>query len=81
MKNSWAINLSKTRNFNPFSSSSILFLAIPCIIPLITDVIQLTLILKMTTAQAVELGVSHCQQQQFYSGLRSPGGSTESSYL
>ena len=50
-------------------------------IPLITDVIQLTLILKMTTAQAVELSVSHCQQQQFYSGLRSPGGSSESSYL
>ena len=41
--------------------------------------IQLTLTLKMTTAQVVETGnVSPCQQQQSYSGLRSPGRSNSS---
>ena len=38
-----------------------------------TDVIQLTLTLKMTTAQVIETSV-HYEQQQSYSGLRSPGG-------
>ena len=37
-----------------------------------TDVIQLTLTLKMTTAQVIETSV-HYEQQQSYSGLRSPG--------
>ena len=37
--------------------------------------IQLILTLKMTTAQVVETYVSHWQQQQSYSGLRSPGRS------
>ena len=37
--------------------------------------IQLTLTLKMTTTQSGCRNVSHCQQQQSYSGLRSPGRS------
>ena len=42
-----------------------------------TDVIQLTLTLKMTTAQVMTGcgNVSHCQQQQSNSGLHSPGRS------
>ena len=39
-----------------------------------TDAIQLTLTLKMTTALGCR-NVSHCQHQQLYSGLRSPGRS------
>ena len=51
------------------------------IIPL-SNVIQLTLTQKMTTAQVVAGNISHCQQQQFYiySGLSSPGRSNSTYY-
>ena len=39
-----------------------------------SDVTQLTLTLKMNPAQVVK-NVSHCQQQQSYSRLHSPGRS------
>ena len=45
-----------------------------------TDVIQLTLTLKICDYRTGFRNVSHCQQQQSYSGLRSPGRSY-STYL
>ena len=42
--------------------------------------IQLTLTLKMTTAQVVETSVTACQQQKSYSGLNHPDNHTQPTY-